>query len=253
MFNGAKTKVRRARHHIENLRTTFNEYVERQPCKLNTSAGSQGNLQLRAILNEEIPEDLTVIAGDAIHNLRTSLDHATWELVGLDGGVQDRYLKFPTGGSGQTDYNSYCRGMKTPRDDTKEFFVALGAYKENHSILYALNELDNIDKHMIIVPVMSAIKISEMRILYPDGTPMTTMIDTTYGLTDEGTVNVASVGQGLTLEIGNNTTVTPQIFIWEPEVMRAKPFLETIEDLANSVEHTIQKFEEFVRSRPKNT
>src|ERR1700730_11689190 len=98
-----------------------------------------------------------MILADAIHNLRTSLDHATWELIRLDGGTQGRWTSFPTG-SNQRDYEFSCNGIKTPRDDTKKFLVELATYKGGAGgKIYGLHLLDNAETHTIITPLAALV------------------------------------------------------------------------------------------------
>jgi len=43
------------------------------------------------------PEDLALIAGDAIHNLRSALDHIAWELVAAGSSEPNHRTQFPVG------------------------------------------------------------------------------------------------------------------------------------------------------------
>jgi hypothetical protein len=39
---------------------------------------------------KSVPDDISPIIGDAIHNLRTALDYLMWQLVESGGGVPDK-------------------------------------------------------------------------------------------------------------------------------------------------------------------
>jgi hypothetical protein len=153
MFNGARLKIGRANQHIADLETAFHTFVKDNPHTIRSSGDPKtGRTIVRVHFDQPIPDTLALIIGDAIHNLRAALDHATWELIGLDGGTQDRYLKFPTGDN-RINYEASCKGLKTPREDTKKFFIALAVYKGGAgNILYTLNLLDNADKPTVSAP-----------------------------------------------------------------------------------------------------
>jgi hypothetical protein len=129
-FASARFKLDRAKQHIANLQRAFDVFVAQNPHALSFKAEpNTGSLLVQLRFKVDIPNSFALILGDAIHNLRCAMDHLTWELIGIDGGEQDRYLKFPTSHGTRQDYKATCNGMKKPRDDTKKFFAALEVYK----------------------------------------------------------------------------------------------------------------------------
>jgi hypothetical protein len=68
-----KSKLRRARHHARDLQVALREYSQLDPFELVT--GLEGNdLVVRVHIRHEIPEDLSLITGDLLHNARSALD-----------------------------------------------------------------------------------------------------------------------------------------------------------------------------------
>ena len=68
-----KSKLRRARHHARELEAALREYSQLDPFELVT--GLEGNdLVVRVRIRHEIPEELSLIAGDLLHNARSALD-----------------------------------------------------------------------------------------------------------------------------------------------------------------------------------
>src|SRR5262245_27971487 len=130
MFNSAFLKIERAETHIADLKRSFKSFITTHRQKLSvTNDLATGEYLFEVSFDCDIPSEFALIAGDAIHNLRAALDHATWELVGIDGGKQDRNLAFPAGKT-STDYECACNGIQTPRDDTKRFLLSLAAYAD---------------------------------------------------------------------------------------------------------------------------
>ena len=71
-------KIGRARQHIEELRRALTEYANSVPCTVVREADPDEPGWLRARIDGEpkpIPDEVPLILGDAVHNLRTSLDY----------------------------------------------------------------------------------------------------------------------------------------------------------------------------------
>ena len=108
MFGSARLKLERAEYHISDIERQFAAFVRGKPHRFRIQSDpNTGVLAIRVRFVKEPPATLALIIGDAIHNMRIALDHAIWELVGLDGGTQDRYLKFPTGDN-RIDFEASC-------------------------------------------------------------------------------------------------------------------------------------------------
>jgi hypothetical protein len=170
MFEGAFLKLARANHHIADLQRSFTTFLQAHPYTFlveHIPGSGEAGLVIDFKLYEPRPDVWSLSLADAIHNLRTALDHATWELIGLDGGTQDKSISFVTS-KNQQDYEASCKGIKTPREDTKKFFVNLATYEGGAGEpLYGLHLLDNDEKHRVITPLIGLAKISHIEIVGP--------------------------------------------------------------------------------------
>lgn len=250
MFESAKLKVERAKHHISNLQTVFDAFIVKNPYTLTISNDTNsGDTTIDVSLNEPLPPVLALIIGDAVHNLRTALDHATWELIGRDRGTQDRYLKLPTGDN-RVNYEACCKGIKTPRADTKAFFIALGIYEGGPSErLYTLNSLDTVDKHTVLTPIAGITSIPLMRVIRSDGVEVATFEDCGFGMTPDGRVTIMRLGIGLRPEFNEEAKPTIGIIFGDIDGFKFEPVIPTLVHLADAVMDTIGQFENFVSSR----
>ena len=61
------------------------------------------------------PPRLSLICGDAIQNIRASLDHLVWQLVLLEGNRPGGWTKFPI----TTHVNGFNAGVRAPKDPKK--------------------------------------------------------------------------------------------------------------------------------------
>lgn len=129
LFGSAFQKVERANQHILDLQNAFNTHREGHGYNLRSELDADGATIFYIDFFPSLPPDVPLLIGDAIHNLRSALDHATWELLGLDGGTQEG-CTFPCTKGSAADYEGMCKGIRTPRDDTKEFFKTFSAYPD---------------------------------------------------------------------------------------------------------------------------
>ncbi|NKE72274.1 hypothetical protein [Candidatus Manganitrophus noduliformans] len=252
MFEGARLKIERGNQHIVDLRSTINAFLQRHPYTLSVRHNPNGNeITIEMNLREQAPSAIPLILGDSIHNLRTALDHATWELIGLDGGTQDRYTTFPTGAE-LPGYKGTCNGIKTPRSDTKEFLASFEAYKGGKGeILYALHCLDVEDKHIILTPTVNVSSIRRMTVIRPDGIVALTVTNQMCGMDKIGRSRIMTLGivPGSTIEFNPDTDSTVDIFFGDIEFFKFQPIIPTIVQISNAVSHAIGQFDNFVKTR----
>ena len=172
-----------------------------------------------------------------------------WELIGIDGGTQDRWTTLPVG-SNPRDYEAWCNGIKTPRGDTKKFLVNLGNYKSGAGDkIYSLHLLDNAEKHTIITPLAAVARIPSVKFIQPDGIPAITMNNCAFGLGPDGRARLASLGPGLTVEFDQDANPTIDIFFRDIEVFGFQPIVPTLMHLADAVSACLGQFETFVKRR----
>jgi hypothetical protein len=100
-----------------------------------------------------VPAELSAIIGDAIHNLRVSLDHLAWQLVIASGGTPNETTTFPILGDSPTP-NRYGRTrVQISPGVSKELGKILDEVqpykrpKPAHHELAVLHRLDISDKH----------------------------------------------------------------------------------------------------------
>jgi hypothetical protein len=251
MFDSAAKKIDWAEEHIRNLRERFRIFADSNPYSFLTKADPKtGDLTFSLRFQNPMPPEFGLIIGDAIHNLRTALDHMTWELIGLDNGTQDGSLHFPSR-EVRNDFEAVCDGIKTPRADTKAFFKGLAVYiGGQRQSLNGICILDNSDKHKIITPLVSAGSVSNFRIINPDGSVGVTFGTTTVAIGPDGYFNIMRMRGGATLELDNNTKATPEVFFDQIKVFPFHAIIPTLTQLVNDVRNVREAFLAFVAKRP---
>jgi hypothetical protein len=81
-FQALTAKLERAKEHIFNLRTFWGDFVNNDTYPIRFDETPDGFYRMYYLENvAAIPADVPTIAGDAIQNLRSSLDHLAYRLV----------------------------------------------------------------------------------------------------------------------------------------------------------------------------
>jgi hypothetical protein len=86
-------------------------------------------------------------AGDAIHNLRSALDHLAWQLSHWDNWKPTERCAFPIGFSLE-DYNhKKVTAVKGMSPEAQKAIDLRKPYKHGNDLLYAIHRLNIVDKH----------------------------------------------------------------------------------------------------------
>jgi len=249
MFKSAKLKLDRAQHHIADLERQFKSFVERKPHRFSIKhyqETGQPVIQIRFV--EHVPDSFSVIIGDAIHNLSCALDHTMWELMGWDGGTQDRHTKFPARDN-RTNFDAACNGIRTPSEWVRQMFISFEVFPEGEGrILYIINSFDNHDKHHVIAPVLRATTHPPFQIFHQNGVPFLRMEGNRFigGISDD--IEIANVPAGGYIELDDTANCEPSIFM--NGISDADAF-EALRIFSAKVRDTIAEIEQKISENPK--
>lgn len=115
-------------------------------------------------LHERPPARLGLLAGDAMHNTRSALDHLACRLVELAGNTPSNRTAFPIWSEPprtrdkQTHFEGLIAGMSS---EHKKGIRALQPYRNperwESEMLVALATMDNADKHQLLVPLFATL------------------------------------------------------------------------------------------------
>ncbi|MBS0366582.1 MAG: hypothetical protein JSR67_12250 [Proteobacteria bacterium] len=152
-------KVERAKKHIEDVQAEITRFLDTKPYGIGTKRDPQsGKLIYYVTSVRETPPCLPLIAGDAIQCLMSALDHLAYQIVCSDTGDRPPHpdrIYFPIRASAEK-YEAVKRGKMTGAvDATFEAIDALKPYKGGNAVLWALFQLNNIEKHRTLLTVGS--------------------------------------------------------------------------------------------------
>lgn len=160
-FAGAIAKVEHANRHIAALAKEAGRYFAKRPYQVVQTAHSDtGEAGYYLYERFGFPDRLLALfIGDALHNLRSALDHLACACVIARGGTPDR-TQFPillkeTGFEGKLREDLGKAGPVAI-----DLVRALSPTPTGNSMLAALHQLDVADKHRLILPVACTMDVT---------------------------------------------------------------------------------------------
>lgn len=168
LLGGSFDKINWARHHVQKLNSKIDSEIKPRTYQLSHEINSEtGDFEIVWDPPALDPE-FGLRIGDAVHQLRSALDLAVWELTGRNG-VDPETLKRPRPQfpifSSKEDFDS--TGVGQIRGVTEALQGVIRENQPYHRGDYAhqdplaiLADLSNTDKHRIINPVQVAVEIN---------------------------------------------------------------------------------------------
>ena len=156
-----QAKLERAYKHISDIDAAIRLFFESSPYVIVAKQDQQTGDYVSYVESvRDVPADVPLIAGDAINNIRSALDHLAWQLVLSAGNIPGPSTSFPIFDSA-TEYETRSeRKVKGMRQAAIDAIGALKPYKTENRLLWQLHRLDIIDKHRMVVTTGSALKAS---------------------------------------------------------------------------------------------
>lgn len=176
ILESAKAKIDRARHHIDELTVSIDDYLKQNPFKLvrrfNPSTNSLSISIKTSIL---VPNNIPLIIGDAAHCLRSALDYIYWDIMDplVD---QKKFIQFPIYGNtdeSKRDMMAARLAQKAPKNVVKEIELSEPHPGGKYGI-HELNDIDIQDKHKLLIVAGRAadIKANLINIILPEMPPI---------------------------------------------------------------------------------
>lgn len=101
-LRGPKLKIERAKRHIHDLHSAIVTFIQSKPYQMFEEDNPDGvSKNIKVQLSGRIPSDIGLIAADAVHNLRVSLDQIACRLAEANGASSTAGVYFPFGKDAQ--------------------------------------------------------------------------------------------------------------------------------------------------------
>lgn len=149
-FYSARLKIERAEHHINDLHRAAQLFGDTHAHTITIETDpNTGDDVLCIAPAEPLPDKLLLVIGDALHNLRSALDHAWCEMCV----VVTPHTKFPVRET-KDGVEAAINGLKENAcEEVKRFIVdAVQPYKGGKGeMILNLHDLDIEDKHRLLI------------------------------------------------------------------------------------------------------
>lgn len=152
-------KIKRGREHITELDRQLRAFFDSGPYKVGARRDSQTRKIIYYVTSAQpIPDSISLVAGDAMQNLMSALDHLAYQIVCSDTGDKPpnpNWIYFPIADD-VVKYEDKKHGkMAGASQEVFDAIDALQPYKGGNKPLWALYRLNNIEKHRLLLTVGS--------------------------------------------------------------------------------------------------
>lgn len=153
---GVWAKMRRAAAHHEALVDAVDAYLALPPYTI-TETVADGRKTIRAEASVPPPEDLALILGDMVQNLRSALDHMAYQFARTVKPNPSRRTQFPIMDQAPDDFGCELQVRHTPAA-VRDIMEEMQSYQPEHTVggmigreLASLRRLSNRDKHRLLL------------------------------------------------------------------------------------------------------
>lgn len=230
-FAASKLKIERANKHIADLDSRITAFSETDFYTLvvDKDPKTLGSI-LRVHATAAIPADFSLIIGDAIHNARSALDLAWYEIISTRlPHLLDSHTKFPFKRS-RDELIATLEGRKIGEAFPLLFESLVNTikpYPTGNDSLMALHDLDIADKHRLLLPVMQVGALTGVCLQSNEAL----FQDCTFVFTGNRAYTPIKVPGDLTINHKGKPAL--RIFFEKGLPLEGHPVVETLRELAN--------------------
>jgi len=256
---GIYAKIERAKKHVGDLEASVQGFIQSNPYEvIRHDEPDTGDWVFKVRVLRQPPLELSAIAGDAIHNLRASLDLLVCELVRGERNIVTDKTSFPIARNAKVFKSGHMRMVEGAPHEAIRLIKRLKPYKGGNEALWRLHKLDIADKHRLLITVGGAHQsvvldfaryFDNLPGMNPELIPPQDLsmpiglnaADQQWPLKD-GT-EVFRVGHGgQNLKMHENPQFTFHVAFGEGEIVQGEPLIPTLHQLVNFVEGVIEPF-----------
>ena len=249
-------KLQRAEEHIFKLQEFWREFRTDDTYPIRSQDTADGAYRMYSLGPvAPIPADVPLITGDAVHNLRSALDHVAYRLVcvGTNSPGPFDSVYFPTGKDAKKFKARIQAIDKWLRPEAIKELTNVEAYGGGQGeILWHIHYLDIIDKHRLLLTVTSLNRFHSMspaeiaRIRHQFAGVLANVPES-----NDPIMFLKSGTPRLSMEAGDVLDIFPiaevhekmefpiEIAFGEPEIVKRKPVAEFLNQAASSVRRII--------------
>ena len=253
VFDTILSKVHRAEKHIHDFDLALNHFTRTSALEVDCREDEESGKRIYTVAQiDPVPLELANIASDALHNLRSSLDHIAYQLVlkSRNGNLPDWNVHFPIT-SEPTQYaglrKRMVRNVGQPAIDAID---STEPYKGGAGhVLWQIKEANNSDKHNLLISINST----------PSGVDIGSYLHSLIPERHRESIDpfsflIRPANIGTPLQVGDILYSEPittkkhdikfsvDITLNVPGVIDPEPVLKTLVDMVRFVRNTVEGF-----------
>jgi hypothetical protein len=260
-LKGPRLKLDRAKSHLDDLVEAIKRFYETDPYDGVVKDNPETQRREFTVTQADpLPDELALISGDVIHNLRSALDHLIWQLIIANGGKPNENAAFPIWRSESKFKSSRPGYAKGVSKQALDLLYGLKPYKGGNDALWRIHKLDIVDKHRLLLTVAMRhesviLDLGGManKLLGSDvkWDPMPIALNPAERqIIKVGTVLFASP---LGDEAHDDVKASFEIALCEPEVPINEPVAKTLHELASFVDEVFDLFAPLIEGQPASS
>jgi hypothetical protein len=258
-LSGIRSKIEWTKKHVCNLEAVIQAFLATNPYRVGTEFDPEsGELHSKVTHVEPVPSDVAQISSDALSGMVSVLDHLAYRLwlkSGMPG--EGRHVYFPIGGKATTLAEHMTARKRKVEGLPVHVIAAMDAiepYKggKGHQ-LWVLNELNNLSKHRDLI----AVGAKFTSCTFSPGTGPWFFKSSPGGMIQTGDMmfkaqparcplqigDVVFTGSGIAQIEGNpQMNFGFEVALNEPQIIHAKPLVETVHQLLGLVDSIVNQF-----------
>jgi hypothetical protein len=238
IFLGPKLKIERANEHINELHTVLTAFVKTNFYRLGVDKNpTDGTNVVTFEAFQTLPSEVPLIIGDAIHNLHTALDLMIWEIES-EIGKPDRSTRFPFYERRSELVGAIeNRNLRAAPEISRIIIEDIRPYRAGNDLLYGLHDLDIMDKHKLLIPIIS---IVELRGAAGEDDCGGSFRGLNFVISRGGRINAISSAKNL--KITNHGQPSFDICFDKGQFFDGKSVVATLHELSQLVSDILEKF-----------
>jgi hypothetical protein len=246
LFISPWLKVERAHRHIHEFHSVLKGFLQTDFYRAGVERDAKtGRYVFKCSMVNRLPADLPLSMGDAVHNMRSALDHLAMAIIRRANvsAKKDAYFPFDETRDGLVarldngPIKKACPGIE------EIILDEIQPYRAGKTPLWEMNRLDNIDKHNLLIPAVYATQLMVERLKVQNGVMRHCLLRLEPG----GVINLFGSNQEFEVE----GEIHPSFDVIFPKAapFEEQPVLPTLIQVVESVSEAIHIVEDFVRTR----
>jgi hypothetical protein len=254
---GVRAKIERAEHHVNELSALARAFADgNQDCLVAEDDPQTGDKLYRIRFRAAIPGAISLVIGDAAHNLRSSLDHLAWQLVEANGKAPGDRTAFPLTTSRQAFHRAIAKtGIKNGVSaSVLNLIEAVQPNQSGYDGLGMIGQINNFDKHRLLV--VTTIGIGQIAVDIRPGTPAPLLPDkvpigrimTPNHLGGRAVVQDGDVYARIPSQFKDHVhpVLAPEVAFREPKIVEGKSVLPFLADATKLIQRVVNQFVPFL-------